>query len=452
MADFNACRLVMRNTVMGLTLAEDKEKYIVLYINDFFPEFATAFTELSKRVGRPLRGIMLIDAERKANGKNLPDKEGVFEEIVVDFFDDEALKKAIAPLEAHLLLVSCDSERSQLYFKQVIPHVPYVNTPTESSIDCSTNKGKMRERMIAYNSDISPNVVVAEDASSATIEKIRQELTFPLIVKPTGLDASKLVNKVDDEQELQETLASSFAIIDEIYSKFRGLGEKTMIIEEFIDGDIYSTDVYVDTKGTVYVLPFISCKNAAMTGRDGYQIYQSDSYLPLTDEEITAGQKVAQQAVYAVGLRSSVAHIELFHVKHDGENSWKIIELGARPGGWRQETYSASYDIDHALNELLVKIDLPPEMPKALKAHSATFRVHAPEAGVVDSILGLDEAQANPSMHTLTVDVKPGDTVVPSAQGGSMLVGGLLHNTDLKQLNRDVAAVRNSISVTIKKD
>jgi biotin carboxylase len=437
---------------MSLTLAEDKEKYIVIYINDFFPEFAGAFTELSKKLGRPLRGIMLIDAERKASGKNLPDKEGIFEEIVVDFFDDTALKRALAPLEKNLLLVSCDSERSQLYFKRVIPHVPYVNTPTESSIECSTNKGKMRERMIAYDSNLSPNVVVTEDASEATIQKVIQHVTFPVIVKPTGLDASKLVNKAHDEHELREILSSSFAVIDKIYAKFRGLGEKTMIVEEFIDGDIYSTDVYVDAKGMVYVLPFISCKNAAMDGRDGYQIYRSDSVLPLTSEEITAGQEMVKQSVHAIGLRSSVAHIELFHIKRGNENSWKIIELGARPGGWRQETYGASYGIDHALNELLVKIGLAPDMPETLKAHSTTFRMHAPKAGIVDAITGLDEARANPSMHTLTVDAKPGDSVLPSAQGGSMLVGGLLHNTDLEQLSRDAASVRNMISITIKKE
>jgi hypothetical protein len=173
--------------------------------------------------------------------------------------------------------------------------------------------------------------------------------------------------------------------------------------------------------------------------------------LPLNDEEIAAGQEVAKQSVHAIGLRSSVAHIELFHIKNSQENSWKIIELGARPGGWRQETYGASYGIDHALNELLMKVGLPPEMPTSLKAHSTTFRMHAPHAGVVETITGLEEARAHPSMHTLTVDAQPGDKVLPSAQGGSMLVGGLLHNPDLEQLTRDAASVLNMISINVKK-
>jgi biotin carboxylase len=433
---------------MSLTLAEDKEKYIILYINDFFPEFATAFTELSKKLDRPLRGIMLIDTERKKNGKNLPDKDSFFEEIVVDFFDDAALKKVIKPLEDHLLLVSCDSERSQLYFKQVIPHVPYVNAPTERSIDFVSNKGIMREQLLSCNRDLSPNIVVVSDASQDTITRVQEQLTFPVIIKPTSLDGSTLVNKANDVSELQAVLSDSFAVIDEVHSKSRGLGDRTMLIEEFIDGDLYTTDTYVDESGKVYILPFIHSINGAMAGLEGYQTYQSDSYTTLTDAENTTGHNAVRQLLHAIGLRSSVAHIDIFHTPH----GWKIVEVGARPGAWRQEIYKVSYGIDHALNELLVKIGMAPDMPTTMKAYGTVFKKHASERGVVETITGIEEARANPSMYTLSVEVEPGDAVLPNAQGGSVLVSGVLRNTNLEQLNRDVATVRNIISVKIKKN
>jgi biotin carboxylase len=430
---------------MTSSLADDKQKNIVLYINDFYPEFATAYTKLAARLGRPLRGIMLVDAERQASGKNRPDKDGFFEEIVVDFSDAAALHKALKPLEDNLLLVSCDSERSQLYFKKVIPHVPYVLTPTERSLEWSTNKGKMREMLTSYDPTISPKAVVVHDAAPATVAKVVAELDFPLIIKPTGLDASILVNKVRDETELQTTLTRSIAALEKVYAQHRGLGDKTMVVEEFIDGDIYSTDAYVDAAGQTYILPFIYCQNGSMVGLEGYQIYQSQSHHTLSATDIAAGQVVARKAMHAIGLRSSVAHIELFHTSH----GWKVIELGARPGGWRQETYEVSYGIDHALNELLVKIGLEPDMPTNLKEHSATFRIHAPKAGVITAITGLDEAQAHPHMHTMHIDAQPGDDVLPSAHGGSMLIGGLMHHPDRKQLQRHVDSVRANIKVHI---
>jgi biotin carboxylase len=357
------------------------------------------------------------------------------------------LRKAINPLEENLLLVSCDSERSQLYFKKVIPHVPYVNTPTESSLDWSTNKGKMRELLGSYDPDISPKATVAWDADQNTIADIVANFTFPLIIKPTNLDASILVNKVTNEEELRETLTRSLAALDKVYEKYRGLGAKTMVVEEFIDGDIYSTDVYVDAVGKVYVLPFIYCVNGSMIGMEGYQIYKSETHIGLDEKDVAAGEAVAEKAIHALGLRSSVAHVELFHTAR----GWKVIELGARPGGWRQETYEVSYGIDHALNELLVKIGLEPEMPTEMKAYSATFRIHAPEAGVVESIDGVEEARRHPHMHTMHVDVKPGDAVLPSADGGSMLIGGLMHHTNRDELNQIIHDVRTGITVNITK-
>ncbi len=432
---------------MNANLSIDKTKNVVIYINDFYPEFATAFTKLSERLGRPLRGVMLIDAERKANGKNLPDKEGLFEEIIVDFSDDVALSRALKPLEKNLLLVSCDSERSQLYFKKVVPHVPYVNTPTESSLDYSTDKGKMREMLSGYDDAISPKFVAVHEASETVVGEILANISFPMIIKPTNLAASLLVNKVNDEQELRHTLARSFEDLKKIYAKHRGLGEATMLVEEFVNGDIYSTDAYINQQGVAYILPFIYCRNGWMVGREGFQIYDSSTDVKLTQEEIARGQAVARSAMYAIGLRSSVAHIELFYTR-DGE--WKVIELGARPGGWRQETYEVSYGIDHALNELLVKVGREPDMPDSMKEYSGTFRIHAPKEGKVIAIRGIEVAEHHPAMHTLHVDVKVGEEVLPCARGGDMLIGGLMHGNDLAELKQQIDAVRDSISIIVE--
>lgn len=431
---------------MKSLLADDKNKNIVVFINDFYPEFARAFTKLSERLGRPLRGIMLIDAERKASGKYLPDRDGFFEEIVVDFSDDAALRKAIKPLEQNLLLVGCESERSQLYFQRVIPHVPYVNTPTESSAHWSTNKGKMRELLTSYDPRISPQAVLTHDASEDTIKEILSKIHFPLIIKPTGLAASMLVNKVTNERELRDVLKSSFASLEEIYEHHRGLGQKTIVVEEFVEGRTYSIDAYVDASGNTYMLPFIHYENASMVGQDGYQIYRNETFTELSDDDIAEGQAVARKAIHAVGLRSSVAHIELFHT----ENSWKVIELGARPGGQRQDMYEVSYGIDHALNELLVKVGLEPDIFTELRTYSETFNLYAPKSGTVESLEGIDDVRRHPQLHSMDISVKPGDKVMPSNNGGTMLIDGLMHNSDREQLRRDTDAVRSTIKIKVK--
>jgi len=428
-------------------LEHDSDKDIVIYINDCSPQFVPALRKLSQKLDRPLRCILLVDAERKASGNYLSDKENFFEEIVVDFFDDGALRKVIKSLEDRLLIVGCDSEASQLYFKRVIPHVPYVRTPTEGSLVFSTDKGKMRELFLSYDEKSSPKAIVVGDATDESVRKICEKLEFPVMIKPTSLIASLLVNKANDKEELRQILESNFIILNEMYLRRRSLSDKKMIVEEFVEGDLFSTDIYVDDVGKVYVLPFVHFQNGATVGMNSYQVYQSETFHTLSAEEEQAGGSVAKTAVHALGLRSTVAHVELFHTT----SGWKIIELGARSGGRRQDMYNISYGIDHAFNDLLNKIGIEPEMPSpVVKVHSTTFKVHTPAAGILESIEGVDEARMHPNMHSIRSNLKPGEKALPSTLGGVELVDGLMYNSDHEQLDRDIAAIRDSITVHIQ--
>ena len=74
------------------TFAKDSSKNIVIFINDFYPELPIAVKKLSKRLGRPLKTIMLIDKTAYDQGRYNPDKERVFDEVICDFTDPGALK------------------------------------------------------------------------------------------------------------------------------------------------------------------------------------------------------------------------------------------------------------------------------------------------------------------------------------------------------------------------
>src|SRR5882724_10648925 len=84
---------------MHSSLAHDVTKNVVVYINDYYPEYGSAFEKLAKRLGRPLRGIMLIDKTLKEAGQNLPDPTVVFEEVVCDFSSDGELRAAVKQFE-----------------------------------------------------------------------------------------------------------------------------------------------------------------------------------------------------------------------------------------------------------------------------------------------------------------------------------------------------------------
>jgi biotin carboxylase len=427
-------------------LADDTSKDVVLFINDYFPEYGDAFKKLSKKLNRPLRGIMLIDSTLKGLNQHIPDTEQLFEEIVCDFTSDAELRRVIKRFEDRLLLVSCSSESSQLDFQRVLPHVPYVLGPSEKSLEWATHKGKMRELIGAYNEDLVPKVQPVSSAVEGEIKKVMQELSFPMMVKPTGLSDSSLVAKVHNEQELRQTLHNSFTNIHEVYKKARGNGKPGVIVEEFIEGDVYSIDGYVNDDGKVWLLPLLRSKTGYNMGLEGFYIYQTETYLELTSEQKAAGHQAAEEAIHAVGLRSSVAHVELFHTK-DG---WKIIELGARPGAMRQEVYQVTYGVDHALNDLLLKVGVEPQINHRPIIHSMVFKIYAEEEGEVRVIEGADEVSQLPSVYSFQMFTKPGEVVRRNVNGGTVMAQGLLFGEQPEQLRKDVAYVRSMITVKTK--
>jgi biotin carboxylase len=426
-------------------LAEDESKNIVLFINDFYPEYGSAFKKLSKKLGRPLRGIMLIDSTLKRQNLQLPDTEKLFEEIVCDFKNDGELRKAIKKLEKNLLLVSCSAESSQLDFRRVLPHVPYVLGPSEKSLEWATHKGKMREMIGAFDSSLVPRMQPVERAVENEIKKVTRAIDFPMMVKPTGLSDSSLVTKVHNEQELRYALHNTFINIHEVYKRTRGSGRPGVLVEEFIEGEQYTVDAYVNEYGKVWSLPLLRTRSAHSFGKDGFYTYLTETNTSLSKEELMSGYTAAEDAIHAIGLRSTIAHMDMMKTT-DG---WKIIEIGARPGAARQEVYEVSYGVDHALNELLIKIGMDPEVNHNRIVHSAVFKVYAEEDGVISSIEGTEEAKLMAGVYALQVYAKPGDVIRRTVNGGTVVAQGILFGEQPDALLDAVNYVRSIITLKI---
>jgi D-alanine-D-alanine ligase-like ATP-grasp enzyme len=419
---------------------------VAVFINDFDQEYADGLVKLAHELKRPLTGIILVDKDILRKKQNSPDTAHLFEQVVCDFNDDRSLATALRPYAERLLLATCSGERNQSYLKRALPHMPYILGPTESSLDWAVHKAKMRELMGAYDPSLVPRVQHITAATETQIRQVLDKLSFPVVVKPTGLAASVLVSKAHNETELRKVIKESFAVIEEIYQRDSGRGEPSMIVEEFIEGDMYSVDAYINQTGKVWVLPLIRSLTGYAAGKTGFHIHQEDSKHDLTPAEIKAGHHAAAQAMHALGLRSCVAHIELFKTA-DG---WKAIELGARAGGQRQYMYEAAYDTDHAYNELRLKVGLDPIINHKPVSHFTIVRTYTDKDGILERVEGYEAAKANPSMYHIRLRATPGTAVSTSDKGGKVIVDAVLRNTDLDQLYKDADLVRDHLKVIVK--
>ena len=138
---------------------------------------------------------------------------------------------------------------------------------------------------------------------------------FPFIVKPTDSAAGRGVNLVNSPDELNFALcaASAAGVTGDV------------IIEEFLTGSEVSVEVIV-ADGIPHVL---QVTDKLTSGAPNFFEIGHCQPTSLSAEQREAISKLASEAVLAVGLENSAAHVEIM-MTPDGP---KMIELGARLGG-----------------------------------------------------------------------------------------------------------------------
>lgn len=422
-------------------------KNVILLVNDIRPEYVEAFNMLEKKTNTKLRGIVLLDSKVKNLGLNMAPLKHEFEVRVCDFDNLISMQYATKDIVENVLLVACQSERNQPYLAKLVPFLTYNVLPSESAISWSISKSKMRDLLSSFDGSLVPKYVVIE-SSDMDIDKATTNMKFPMIVKPNGLAESMLVSRCNDKKQLHKIVDLAFKKINEVYKRDNGRGKPMLLIEEFIEGDMFSIDAYIDNEGVIYHLPIIHVTTAHAAGYEGFYSYRNDvldkNMRLSVDEE---GAKLAvTKALKALKLRNSVAHVELFSTVE----GWKVIELGPRIGGYRQDMYYFGYGIHHAFNEFLLKSGFEPIIYQDLKEYCNIVNVYAEQEGVISSIEGLEVARDLESVVYLDQYGKIGDNAYFSTNGGKLILDGVLKNKSFDLLNKDNQALRNSIKIITK--
>ena len=177
-------------------------------------------------------------------------------------------------------------------------------------IERCTNKFAMRKCF--SDAKIATPAFVKTNCVTEQIE----DMSFPLIVKPTDRSGSRSITKVYRREELDGAI--SRAVSDSF--------EKMAIVEEYIPGDEYSLEA-VSYNGEHH---FLAITKKYTTGEPNFietgHVQPSD----LSDEVAERAKKMIFDALYALGVQNGASHSE-FRVDESG--NVRIIEIGARMGG-----------------------------------------------------------------------------------------------------------------------
>jgi len=418
-----------------------KEKNIIAFVTNVRSRMVEDIRAYEKKHGKKYR-IMIIRDSRVRKPEAFVEHDIYIE---CDFSKPWKIAEALFPYQEELLVFTCRFEQSIARFAAIIPHVPYLRTPTTESLFWATDKYEMRKRLRIYDKKHSTKFTWVKENTKKERARVVEKVSFPMIVKPTSMVGSLLVSICYHEEELESTLRTLFRKIEKAYASDTRLEQPKIIAEEYIEGDLYSIDTYVDSRGSTYHCPLVRQKTARDIGQDDFYNYLQITPTALKKETVERAQKVTENAIHALVLRSVTAHTELMKV----DDEWKIIEVGPRPGGVRDTLYGLSCDIEHTMNDIFIRIPKKPIIPKKCKGYAAYLKHYASKEGVITETKGIKKIEKLESFHSIVVQKKVGDRSVFSKNGGRPVFNAVFYNSDRSKLLADIRRVEKLVKVSV---
>jgi len=420
---------------------EKVNKNLILFVGNVPANAISGVKKFEKDHKKKFRIALIKDIKSDAKIN-----DGVDVLISCDMSSFDSRKEALDIYRSDFVAVTCRGEKNIPGLQRVIENLPELNNPQVKSLTWATNKIQMRRKLSAYDKKISPTYTIVHDAKKSTIKNIKDKIGFPLVVKPAGLASSLLVSICFYPEELELVLKKTFSKIEKIYKEVEGRGDPEVLVESFMDGEIYSTDAYVSAKGELYFTPFVHAKNGRSIGFDDFFEYKLVTPTYLNEKSINDAKDISKKAIKALELSSTVAHIELVKT----EDGWRVIEVGPRIGGWRNAMYELSFGINHSMNEVLVKMGKVPIVPKKTIGYTAVLQFYPRKEGVLKKVSGIKKSKELKSFNAIKINKKIGDKIVFAKHGGKPVFNITLSNKDKSDLFGDVRRLEQMIVIETK--
>lgn len=283
-----------------------------------------------------------------------------------------------------------------------------------AAVEATRNKALLRQRIAAAGLPSPDAVVVPLDASP---HGAARAVTYPVVLKPLALSASRGVIRADDEAAFIAAFERIRAILATPEAQEEcgtPLGDR-VLVEGYVPGVEVSVEGLLDG-GRLRTLAIFDKPDPLVGPYFEETIYVTPSRLPAADQRTLIA--TTEAACRALGLETGPVHAELR--LHEGQ--WYAIDIAARSiGGLCARTLS--FGTGMSLEEILLRhatgLDVPSYEREATAA--GVMMIPIPRAGVLRSVRGVAEAEAVPLIDSVTVSIHPGGRVVPLPEGTEYL-------------------------------
>jgi biotin carboxylase len=249
-------------------------------------------------------------------------------------------------------------------------------------------------------------------------------VTYPCVLKPVALSASRGVMRADDPASLDTAIERLRALLHtpELRAE-RDDAHDTALVEGFIPGPEYAVEGLLH-HGILRALAIFEKPDPLFGPFFEETIYITPPDLAPDDQAVIL--RAVARASDAIGLRHGPIHAEC-RVNADGVF---VLEVGARPiGGLCARALrfvgatSVKAPMSVTLEELLLRHALG-ESPDAWQREdraAGVMMIPIPRRGVFRGVDGVDAARALPDVEDVRITAKTDQVLVPLPEGGSYL-------------------------------
>ena len=368
-----------------------------------------------------------------------PDKK-IANRVVCDFSD---MQTVLATVDT---LPQCDGvitvyERYIGATAAIANHLGLPGLPLAAARAC-TDKALMRKLFAKAPQKISPDF--AEVQSEADVRDFAATHDFPLILKPANLSKSLLVTKNDTLAQLLENYHRTVSQIQAVYNKYAPHTKPKLLVEEFLVGRNHSVDAFVGADGVPHVLEqVVDYQIGHEIGFDDHFQYSRTLPSRLSAADQAALRECAALGIQALGIKNSPAHVEIIMTSQGP----RIVEIGARNGGYREHMHKLANGIDIIGAALSLALGKKPHIAATKNEAMSILELFPKTPGMFAGITHEAELRALPSFLDLRIKAKPGAFVGKAADGYKMCAIVELHHTDAAQIKKDMAYIQSHVSV-----
>jgi biotin carboxylase len=357
------------------------------------------------------RGVELVLATDRCHQLDDPWRDRA---IAVRFHDESSLdaveREAAKGAFSAVLSVG---DRPAVLAARAALHLGLPGNPVDAAA-ASVDKREARTRFAAAGLVVPRHFVVAADADLRDAAR-DVRLTFPCVLKPTGLSGSRGVIRANDVGEFIAAAARIRSLLARPEIRAERPGSDEILVEEFVPGREYAVEAVL-TAGSLHVFTIFDKPDPLDGPFFEETIYVAPSALDAAVGE--AVRETVERGARALGLRHGPVHAEL----RVGPAGIVLLEIASRPIGGlcssalRFEGGASLEDVllDHAVGgDVTVR--------RRERAASAVMMIPIPKRGLLKRVEGEDHARARPFVADVRITAKPDQLLEPLPEAGSYL-------------------------------